>query len=322
MDIVGRTAARSAARRPVPQIIAPAGPAHASAEDGVTALYHAHALGLIRLAHIMLGDRTAAEDVVRDAFCGLYRHWSRLADQAKALPYVRSSVLNGCRSALRRTAAPGRSLRSAKLVLNFGLTPSLQVSPSLDGPDSMITPDGSRIVASTAEVSHRPTRTRLTVSEYSAATGARAAVLAAVTLHGNSVLYRTVLWSSPDGSKLIVSALPASRPGALIGVLTRDGDRSRRAGQPALRQPDPGRVLHPDGQPRRHVGAAGGPARRALRAGGARRARAGCLRGRRVAGRPQAGAGHARRQRVLDPCRHVGLRGVQDLAVGRAGLGG
>jgi len=105
MDIVGRTAARSAARRPVPQIIAPAGPAHASAEDGVTALYHAHALGLIRLAHIMLGDRTAAEDVVQDAFCGLYRHWSRLADQAKALPYVRSSVLNGCRSALRRRPA-------------------------------------------------------------------------------------------------------------------------------------------------------------------------------------------------------------------------
>jgi hypothetical protein len=124
---------------------------------------------------------------------------------------------------LLSTAAPGRSLRSTKLVLNFGPTPSLQVSPSLDGPDSMITPDGSRIVASTAEVSHRPTRTRLTVSEYSAATGARATVLAAVTLHGNSVLYRTVLWSSPDGSKLIVGALPASRPGALIGVLTRDG---------------------------------------------------------------------------------------------------
>ena len=102
MDIVGRTAARSAARRSVPQIIAPAGPAHASAEDGVTALYHAHALGLIRLAHIMLGDRAAAEDVVQDAFCGLYRNWSRLADQAKALPYVRSSVLNGCRTALRR----------------------------------------------------------------------------------------------------------------------------------------------------------------------------------------------------------------------------
>jgi len=113
MDIVGRTAARSAARRPVPQIIAPAGPAHASAEDGVTALYHAHALGLIRLAHIMLGDRSAAEDVVQDAFCGLYRNWTRLADQAKALPYVRSSVLNGCRSALRHRPAARLALRAA-----------------------------------------------------------------------------------------------------------------------------------------------------------------------------------------------------------------
>jgi len=114
MDIVGRTAAaRGAQQRPVPQIIAPAGPAHASAEDGVTALYHAHALGLIRLAHIMLGDRTAAEDVVQDAFCGLYRNWTRLADQAKALPYVRSSVLNGCRSALRRRPAARLAFRAA-----------------------------------------------------------------------------------------------------------------------------------------------------------------------------------------------------------------
>ena len=120
MDIVGRTAARSAQQRPVPQTIAPAGPAHASAEDGVTALYHAHALGLIRLAHIMLGDRAAAEDVVQDAFCGLYRNWSRLADQAKALPYVRSSVLNGCRTALRRrpvarlAGGPGDRARSPR----------------------------------------------------------------------------------------------------------------------------------------------------------------------------------------------------------------
>ncbi|HEX6854626.1 MAG TPA: hypothetical protein VF204_04960 [Streptosporangiaceae bacterium] len=82
------------------------------------------------------------------------------------------------------------------------------------------------IVASTAEVSHRPTRTRLTVSEYSAATGARAVVLAPVTVPGNSVLYRTVLWSSPDGSKLIVAALPDSQDPSRalpIGVLTRDG---------------------------------------------------------------------------------------------------
>jgi RNA polymerase sigma-70 factor (sigma-E family) len=74
----------------------------------VTELYQAHALGLIRLAVIMLGDRPAAEDVVQDAFAGLYRRWHTLADTGKALSYVRSSVLNGARSVLRqRSRQPG-----------------------------------------------------------------------------------------------------------------------------------------------------------------------------------------------------------------------
>jgi RNA polymerase sigma-70 factor (sigma-E family) len=75
--------------------------ARADAAAAVTALYSEHALSLIRLAHIMLGDRAAAEDVVHDAFCGLYRRWPHLASTDKALSYLRSSVLNGCRTALR-----------------------------------------------------------------------------------------------------------------------------------------------------------------------------------------------------------------------------
>ena len=70
--------------------------------EAVTALYRAHALGLIRLAVVMLGDRAAAEDAVQEAFCGLYRRWHGLSDLGNALSYVRSSVINGCRSALRR----------------------------------------------------------------------------------------------------------------------------------------------------------------------------------------------------------------------------
>jgi RNA polymerase sigma-70 factor (sigma-E family) len=75
----------------------------------VEALYQSHAVGLIRLAYLMLGDRAGAEDAVQDAFCGLYRHWDRLADRDRALAYVRTAVLNGCRSALRRRAR-GRRL--------------------------------------------------------------------------------------------------------------------------------------------------------------------------------------------------------------------
>jgi len=50
----------------------------------VAALYGEHALGLTRLAQVMLGDRAAAEDVVHDAFCGLCRRWDHLADPRKA----------------------------------------------------------------------------------------------------------------------------------------------------------------------------------------------------------------------------------------------
>jgi RNA polymerase sigma-70 factor (sigma-E family) len=74
----------------------------------VTALYHEHALSLIRVAHIMLGNRAAAEDVVQDAFCGLFRRWGHLADKDKALGYIRSSVLNGCRTVLRRSRLQNR----------------------------------------------------------------------------------------------------------------------------------------------------------------------------------------------------------------------
>jgi RNA polymerase sigma-70 factor (sigma-E family) len=80
------------------------------ARQAVTALYQAHALGLTRLAVVMLSDRAAAEDVVQEAFCGLYRRWNQLSDTDKALSYVRSSVINGCRSALRKRRLP-RGLR-------------------------------------------------------------------------------------------------------------------------------------------------------------------------------------------------------------------
>ena len=75
--------------------------------EAVTALYRAHALGLIRLAVVMLGDRPAAEDAVQEAFCGLYRRWHHLSDTGKALSYVRSSVINSCRTVLRRRRQAG-----------------------------------------------------------------------------------------------------------------------------------------------------------------------------------------------------------------------
>ncbi len=71
------------------------------ARQHVSALYQAHALALVKLAVLMTGDQPTAEDVVQDAFLGLYRRWQALHDADKALGYLRSSVLNGCRSVHR-----------------------------------------------------------------------------------------------------------------------------------------------------------------------------------------------------------------------------
>jgi DNA-directed RNA polymerase specialized sigma24 family protein len=80
------------------------------AATAVTELYATHALGLIRLAVLLVGDRPSAEDVVHDAFLGLYRRWDRLPDTSSPLAYLRVSVVNGCRTALRRRS---RSLRAS-----------------------------------------------------------------------------------------------------------------------------------------------------------------------------------------------------------------
>jgi RNA polymerase sigma-70 factor (sigma-E family) len=88
-------------------------PGAVSAERAVTELYEARALEMIRLAHVILGDRQRAEDIVQEAFCGLYRRWAKLSDTANAVPYLRSCVLNGCRSAMRRPGRPAGEAAAA-----------------------------------------------------------------------------------------------------------------------------------------------------------------------------------------------------------------
>jgi RNA polymerase sigma-70 factor (sigma-E family) len=101
-------------------------PRAGAAQTAVSALYQLHAVGLIRLAVVILGDRPAAEDVVQDAFCALYRRWEHLADTGKALVYVRSAVLNGCRSELRRRIR-GRRRAAGETALGDVISAEAQV---------------------------------------------------------------------------------------------------------------------------------------------------------------------------------------------------
>ena len=83
-------------------------PAAESADDAVERLYAEHWASLVRLGALLLRDRVAAEEVAQDAFVALHRRWGSVRDQRKALAYLRRSVVNGCRSAQRRSAVAGR----------------------------------------------------------------------------------------------------------------------------------------------------------------------------------------------------------------------
>jgi RNA polymerase sigma-70 factor (sigma-E family) len=65
-------------------------------------LYRQHRMRLVRLAILLVDEVATAEDVVQEAFTGLHRHWSGLRDEAAALGYLRTAVVNGSRSVLRR----------------------------------------------------------------------------------------------------------------------------------------------------------------------------------------------------------------------------
>lgn len=68
----------------------------------ITELYAAHRLALVRLAVLLVDDLASAEDVVQDAFAALARRPEAVRDPSRALAYLRVSVVNTARSALRR----------------------------------------------------------------------------------------------------------------------------------------------------------------------------------------------------------------------------
>lgn len=75
-------------------------PSEALGAAGLEALYTSEYRSLVRLASLLVDDPETAEEVVQDAF--VRASLRRLDDPDKALPYLRSCVLNGARSVLRR----------------------------------------------------------------------------------------------------------------------------------------------------------------------------------------------------------------------------
>jgi hypothetical protein len=69
---------------------------------------------MIRLAAVLVDDLGAAEDVVQDAFTALYRRWDTIVDLGAVSAYLRVSVVNGSRSALRRRGTARKHLMTVR----------------------------------------------------------------------------------------------------------------------------------------------------------------------------------------------------------------
>jgi RNA polymerase sigma-70 factor (sigma-E family) len=82
-----------------------------AADVGVSELYAAHWHALVRLAYLMVHDITLAEDITQDALVAVHQRWGRLRDSHAALGYVRRTIVNRARSALRHQGVVDRYAR-------------------------------------------------------------------------------------------------------------------------------------------------------------------------------------------------------------------
>ena len=69
-----------------------------TADRTVTTLYHTHYQSLARIAALLVSDTMTAEDVVQAAFVSLHGAWRHLADEDRALAYLRRAVVTGARA--------------------------------------------------------------------------------------------------------------------------------------------------------------------------------------------------------------------------------
>src|SRR5258706_470195 len=80
-------------------------------DEAVTRLFATQYRPLVRLATLLLHDAGLAEEITQDAFVGVHERWGRLRDPQRAVAYLRQSVVNRARSALRHRGVVDRFLR-------------------------------------------------------------------------------------------------------------------------------------------------------------------------------------------------------------------
>jgi RNA polymerase sigma-70 factor (sigma-E family) len=82
-----------------------------TADEAVTQLFATQYRPMVRLATLLVHDVGLAEELTQDAFVGLHTRWGRVRDPQRAVAYLRQSVVNRARSALRHRGVVDRFLR-------------------------------------------------------------------------------------------------------------------------------------------------------------------------------------------------------------------
>ena len=101
-------------------------PARPLGAPGLEAAYREHYRSLVRLASLLIDDVGTCEEVVQDAFVGVWRRGPALRSDDRLPAYLRSAVLNGARSHLRR-----RRTASAHLAVARAPAPSAGVGTAV-----------------------------------------------------------------------------------------------------------------------------------------------------------------------------------------------
>jgi RNA polymerase sigma-70 factor (sigma-E family) len=71
-------------------------------DEGFEQFVRARSTALLRLCHVLTGDRGKAEDLLQTALANCYRHWSRVVAHGHEEGYVRTAIVNAHISSARK----------------------------------------------------------------------------------------------------------------------------------------------------------------------------------------------------------------------------
>ena len=112
--------------------------------EGFDEFFRRHWLAMVRLAGLLVDDIASAEDVAQDAFVAYQRRRETLRSADADVAYLRTCVVNGARSVLRRRAVSRRYAASRT-----------DIGPDSPDPATVAAADSSEVMAAVRRLPRR-----------------------------------------------------------------------------------------------------------------------------------------------------------------------